>query len=679
MITIDDKYELRNLEEQVKWNKDMISKVITREITLASFGIREIQHVAKAEDIPSPAEYKAQRPDWEYGDAYSVGQEAPYYFWVLTRADNAHTEDYWFDLGLFPAPGPKGEKGDKGDKGDTGATGPVGPMGRTGATGPQGIQGERGLTGLTGATGPQGPQGDPGEPFTLLGTIANVGQLPDPSAVIRSAAYRVGPDANGNYALYVIEGEDTLLWTNYGDIKVGPQGPKGDAGLSPLVWEGGVFYTRDNIAIGATVNMGPTSSFNRTPVAGDTYNVLLTQRDENDAEIASYFCQLKITQVVGGAFVSEITNFTKTTGTDGTNGLPALTYGSTINVDTIPQIGHDFSWAPMFSSNFNRTPIAGDVLIALVNHQSVDDSYMCSVQVTEYTFPTLKGTYKNVTKATGKVGDTVNLGENQHLTIHDSVGITSPADYVKFANHKLTLDTSGNTNIAIGEATEDTYVYNTLGENITVDGAAVGAVADVTNWLPINAYYEITGVPTSSISGTLPDNISWSYLTGYPEQLRILFNKEFYQFADNQHKTGELIFSHVGYEDAQLIIKTIRIIIANRGWTLTTNKPATKVAAGYNYLTSDSGGSNNIGAIFYSLPSTYNMDVDNLINVICDVTYFNVTGYVTYNGVTEPVVAVDAYDPTSHTINVYTPTHTVDSGGISCYTAQFLPDFISIQ
>ena len=49
--------------------------------------------------------------------------------------------------------------------------------------------------------------------------------------------------------------------------------------------------------------MGPTSSFNRTPVAGDTYNALLTQRDENDAEIASYFCQLKITQVVGGAFV----------------------------------------------------------------------------------------------------------------------------------------------------------------------------------------------------------------------------------------------------------------------------------------------------------------------------------------------------------------------------------------
>lgn len=94
-------------------------------------------------------------------------------------------------------------------------------------------------------------------------------------------------------------------------------GKDGKNGVDALVWEGGVFYTRDNVAIGATVNMGPTSSFNRTPVAGDTYNVLLTQRDENDAEIASYFCQLKITQVVGGAFVSEITNLTKATGIDG--------------------------------------------------------------------------------------------------------------------------------------------------------------------------------------------------------------------------------------------------------------------------------------------------------------------------------------------------------------------------
>ena len=88
-----------------------------------------------------------------------------------------------------------------------------------------------------------------------------------------------------------------------------------------------------------------------------------------------------------------------------------MTYGSTINVDTITQIGHDFNWAPMFSSNFNRTPVVGDVLTVLVNHQNIEDSYMCTVQVTEYSFPTLKGTYKNVTRATGQQGPKGDKGD----------------------------------------------------------------------------------------------------------------------------------------------------------------------------------------------------------------------------------------------------------------------------
>lgn len=605
MITIDDKYELRNLEEQVKWNKDMIGKVITREITLASFGIREIQHVAKAEDIPSPAEYKAQRPDWEYGDAYSVGQEAPYYFWVLTRADENHAEDYWFDLGLFPAPGPKGEKGDKGDKGDTGATGPVGPMGRTGATGPQGIQGERGLTGATGPTGPQGPQGDPGDPFTLLGTVANVGQLPDPSAVIRSAAYRVGPDASGDYDLYVIEGDTTLLWTNYGDIKVGPAGPKGDAGLSPLVWEGGVFYTRSNVTLGATINMGPVTSFNRTPVAGDTYNALVTQQDNNDAEVASYFCQLKFTQTVGAAFMSEITNLTKATGKDGTNGLPALTYGALISTDTKPQVGHDFSWAPMFSSNFNRTPVVGDVLNVLVNYQSNSDSYMCTVKVTEYSFPTLKGTYVNVTQATGKVGDTIELAENQSLTIGNEVQIKNEA-----GTTVLNLDVTGSDLFQIKLSGEPApYHQHISGDSIITDQAP-GAY-----WRYANAYYEISGVPTSSTSGTFPNDDSWTYLTTHPDELRLLFNKEFYQLSDNQHTDGTLVFSHVGYEGGQLIVKTITITIATRGWTLSTMAPLTKNAL---YSVYDGTASVHFTAPYYP-------DINEYVNTLA---YIPVSGYV---------------------------------------------------
>ena len=551
MITIDNK-EYRNLEEQVEWNKTMISKVISRELTLASFGIREIQHVAKAEDIPTPDAYKQERPDWEYGDAYSVGQEAPYYFWVLTRADAEHTTDYWFDLGLFPAPGIQGPKGDKGDKGDTGATGPQGPMGRTGATGPQGPQGEQGPHGLTGATGATGAKGDPGEPFTLIGTVATTAQLPDPTTVIRSAAYRVGPDANGNYALYVIEGEDTLLWTNYGDIKVGPAGPKGDTGLD------------------------------------------------------------------------------------------ALTFSGIMNVQTKPQVGHDFSYAPVFASSFNRTPVVGDVLNVLVNYQSNSDSYMCTIKVTEYTSPTLKGTYVNVTQATGKdgkgledivnftlgnttnvtynttdgarftgqssfvdkngktynqtsnttlpikggngitvgaasdnkflevkVGDTINLAENQTLSIANSSGL----EMITFKSGIIDFDpqTSDAFTFRMNGDNASTSMINKYGPNIKASNIVIGDNGDAgAAFYGLNMYYEITGVPTSSTSGTLPDDQSWIILQTQPQDLRILFNKEFYQFADNQHTSDKLVFSHVGYENDKLIVKTITITISTRGWVLNT-------------------------------------------------------------------------------------------------------------
>lgn len=166
--------------------------------------------------------------------------------------------------------------------------------------------------------------------------------------------------------LYVVAktGKAEQLWKELGVFPaVGPQGPQGPKGATgPQGAKGAKGDT------GATGSQGPK---------GDT-----------------------------GA-----TGATGPQGAKGDTGLPALTYGSTINVDTIPQIGHDFSWAPMFASNFNRTPVVGDVITALVNHKNIEDSYMCTVQVTEYSFPTLKGTYKNVTKATGTQGPKGDKGD----------------------------------------------------------------------------------------------------------------------------------------------------------------------------------------------------------------------------------------------------------------------------
>lgn len=66
-------------------------------------GIKVVGHV---DALPIPD------GTYDYGDAYTVGTAAPYDMWIYTRADAFHSEAYWFNIGKFPAPGPKGPKGD---------------------------------------------------------------------------------------------------------------------------------------------------------------------------------------------------------------------------------------------------------------------------------------------------------------------------------------------------------------------------------------------------------------------------------------------------------------------------------------------------------------------------------------------------------------------------------------
>lgn len=66
-------------------------------------GIKVVGHV---DALPIPD------GNYEYGDSYTVGTAAPYDMWIYTRADEFHSEAYWFNIGKFPAPGPHGPKGD---------------------------------------------------------------------------------------------------------------------------------------------------------------------------------------------------------------------------------------------------------------------------------------------------------------------------------------------------------------------------------------------------------------------------------------------------------------------------------------------------------------------------------------------------------------------------------------
>ena len=121
--------EFRNLQEQVLANMRAIGDLKTTGIVLDEFGIKVVGQAESAAAMPSVAAYKEGNPEWAYGDAYAVGTETPYSLYILTRANESHAEDYWFNIGQFPVPGPEGPQGLRGETGPQGQTGPAGQDG----------------------------------------------------------------------------------------------------------------------------------------------------------------------------------------------------------------------------------------------------------------------------------------------------------------------------------------------------------------------------------------------------------------------------------------------------------------------------------------------------------------------------------------------------------------------
>ena len=212
---------LYNLEMQVLKNKNDIEDLQNVEKTINAFGITVVANVENASDIPAVITYKLDNPGWKYGDAYTVGLQEPYQFWILTRADKnstnpEHQVDYWFNLGTLT--GPQGPQGPRGLQGPQGPQGEIGPQGSTGPIGPQG---PRGLQGPQGVAGPQGIQGDPGFAVTLKAYITDVNQLPTPTPEIRHDGYLLKSADGTTSTLYAIIGGDTpssLTWSAIGII-----------------------------------------------------------------------------------------------------------------------------------------------------------------------------------------------------------------------------------------------------------------------------------------------------------------------------------------------------------------------------------------------------------------------------------------------------------------------------
>lgn len=258
MITRNNTH-FRNLEEQVQFLTSQYNGIIEGDKLLAALGIKVVGQVATAADLPNPVTYEG-----EYGDAYLVGTETPYEYYIYTRPFEGETDPHWFNLGQFPVAGPQGEQGIPGPQGPAGERGSKWYSGNGAPTtfagyevgdyyfdrqtaevyhyhndgegptwqmegsirGPQGIQGLTGPQGETGETGPQGPQGNPGPAgpvVQIYDILTSVDQLPAPDAlgIERDAAFIV--ETNGVKYLYALTGWDTdiLDWTNVGMFSTG--------------------------------------------------------------------------------------------------------------------------------------------------------------------------------------------------------------------------------------------------------------------------------------------------------------------------------------------------------------------------------------------------------------------------------------------------------------------------
>lgn len=133
-------------------------------------------------------------------------------------------ENYWNIVGTKGERGVQGEQGVQGIQGEQGVKGDTGAVGPQGAQGPQGPQGIQGIQGEKGEKGDKGDKGDDGTSFKIIGTVSDIGLLPQTAEP--GTAYFVGMSEPRNVYVFDII---TSAWINQGAIK-GEKGDKGDTG-----------------------------------------------------------------------------------------------------------------------------------------------------------------------------------------------------------------------------------------------------------------------------------------------------------------------------------------------------------------------------------------------------------------------------------------------------------------
>ena len=266
--TINFKLE-NNLEEQVLYLTHKVAEHYAIDRALANFGIKVVGSVQNPNQLPGQIKGTPfpQAPEYtgSFGDAYVVGTEPPYTYWIYTRPDlnQGYTQNYWLDVGEISVQGPEGKPGSVGPQGPAG-TSPKIIFGATAPTtqvttkgdvyvvnqgtnlgytyqydgsqwiyqgdfkGIQGIQGIRGLQGERGIQGPVGPQGKAGRPgpaFYIAGIYEDVSSLAGYVPTDDKAAYLIGTGIPYTLYMYI-----NNLWTPVSDNFISVQGEPGAQG-----------------------------------------------------------------------------------------------------------------------------------------------------------------------------------------------------------------------------------------------------------------------------------------------------------------------------------------------------------------------------------------------------------------------------------------------------------------
>nr|DAQ67527.1 MAG TPA: hypothetical protein [Bacteriophage sp.] len=501
-----------NLENQVLKNKVDIQNLKTSEKVLATFGIEVIGEAANSTLIPTVSVYKANNPDWKYGDAYAVGTASPYEFYILTRANETHPEDYWFNLGVI-----KGPKGDAGTDGANGADGKDGisptvavgtvttgnpgtPVSVTnGGTSTNVVLNFRIPKGDTGDKGAKGDKGDTGFAVNIASELNNINELPTASASHVNIGYVI-KDADGDSNLYVCmtnASTGAWYWNNVGKIAFSAdyvsQNEYNQDKLTDIpvtLYDGGNQNTTINLKNGNGNLIG--TGFGFGTINGN--DILVNSNDvEGNLNVVEYI---------------DLRNFT-------TDDMEAAT----------------------------TTPATRAAILEAFKHWLRKKKIYASGEAPTYDY-----------SVGGKAATLLLKDGSYTLTDIDEEDLDDR--YYTFEWH--TIDSNDFPAIQI--------VDIKLIFEITWANQAPTTVADVTYELKQSLFNDtLLLTPATATQGTLTPTELGKLTTN--KYCLIELNNEIYYLNDKQHTPGVLVYTHNGYE-AKGIHKYISVTISTRGWVM---------------------------------------------------------------------------------------------------------------